>query len=66
MIKYENERVRLNTHLGCSAPRIITKEKGKYTKREKRSVYGVRHVTYLVNDGFLKPALIYRLRVFAL
>lgn len=66
MIKYEKDRVRQNAHLGCSALRIIIGEKGKYTKQEKKSVYGIRRVTYLVNDGFLKPTLIYRLRVFAL
>lgn len=28
-------------------------------------MYGIRRVTYLVNDGFLKPSLIYWMRVFA-
>lgn len=59
MIKYERERQ--NAHLGCSALRLIIS-----TQSRKKSVYGVRRVTYLVNDGFLKPALIYRLGVFAL
>lgn len=45
---------------------LLSRKKESTQSRKKKSVYGVRPVTYLVNDGFLKPTLIYRLRLFAL
>lgn len=52
MIKYERER---KCTPGMLRSSFYYRGKRKVHKAEKKSVYGVRPVTYLVNDGFLKP-----------
>lgn len=61
MIKYERGNQTKRTP-GMLRSLHYYRENRKYTN-EGKSVYGVRRVTYLVNDGFLKPSLIYWLGV---
>lgn len=55
--------------LGCLSSidlLIMAREGKKQSTQMGKSVYSIRTVTYLVNDGFLKPSLIYWLSVCAL
>lgn len=58
MIKYERGRQTKCTP-GMLRSLHYYRENSKVHKRGGKSVHGVRRVTYLVSDGFLKPSLIY-------